>query len=91
MLRRRPSGFRHFAVLEYVQEYIASHPKRQGSYNLYFIETQGLINMDIVCGSGIMTLLELDALYPWLESRALRLPILTEVSPVYSQTLQANS
>jgi hypothetical protein len=44
--------------------------------------------MDSVCGSGIMTLLELDALYPWLESRAVRLPILFEVSPVYSQTLQ---
>jgi len=91
VLRRRPPGFLHCAVLEYVQDYVASHPKRQGSYNLYFIETQGLINRDIVCGSGIMTLLELDTLYPWLESRAVRLPILTEVSPVYPQTLQANS
>ena len=37
-----------------------------------------------------MAVLKLDALYPWLESRAVRLPILTEVSPVYPQTPQAN-
>jgi hypothetical protein len=70
---------------------MVSQPKRPRSYNIYFLETRGIINKDIVCGSGIMTLLELDALYLWLESLAVRLPILTEVSPVYSQTLQANS
>lgn len=70
---------------------MVSQPKRPRSYKIYFQETQGLMKRAIVCESGIMTLLELDALYSWLESRVVRLPILTEVSPVCSQTLQANS